>query len=42
VFHQFRQAKFDNGGLILSLSQFLLISPAAAKIEARLKVVKID
>ncbi len=25
VFHQFRQAKFDNGGSILSSSQFMLL-----------------
>jgi hypothetical protein len=25
VFHRFRQVKFDNGGSVLSLSQFLLL-----------------
>jgi hypothetical protein len=39
VFHQFRQAKFDNGGSILSPSQFLLL-PQKMKLAS--KVVKID
>ncbi len=37
VFHLFRQAKFDNGGSILTLSQFFDTAPAASKNEARSK-----
>jgi hypothetical protein len=33
VFHQFRQAKFAYGGLILSLSQFLLLPQLPQKME---------
>jgi hypothetical protein len=36
VLHRFRQAKFDNGGLILSSSQFLLLPQ---KMKPALKVV---
>ncbi len=39
VFHLFRQAKFDNGGSILSSSPFLLLPQ---KMELASKVVKID
>ncbi len=35
VFRQFRQANFDTGGSILSLSQFWLLPLAASKNEAR-------
>jgi len=42
VFHRFRQAKFDNGGLILSSSQFLILPQLPQKNEAASKVVKID
>jgi hypothetical protein len=37
VFHLFRQAKFDNGGSILSSSQFFATAQAASKNEARFK-----
>jgi hypothetical protein len=33
VFHRFTQAKFDNGGLILSSSQFLLLSKLPQKMK---------
>jgi hypothetical protein len=41
VFHRFRQAKFDNGGTILSLSQFLLLPQLHKKIKLVSKVVNI-
>jgi hypothetical protein len=41
-FHRFRQAKFDYGGLILSLSQFLLLPQLSQKVELTSKVVKVD
>ncbi len=37
VFHQFRQAKFDKGGSILSHSQFLLLPQLPQKNEAHFK-----
>ncbi len=37
VFHQIREAKFDNGGSILSSSQFLIMPTAASKNEAHVK-----
>jgi hypothetical protein len=40
VFHQYRQAKFDNGGLILSSSQFLLLPQLPQKMKLASKVVK--
>jgi hypothetical protein len=42
VFHQFRQAKFYSGGLILSFSQFLLLPQLPQKIGLISKVVKSD
>jgi hypothetical protein len=42
VFHRFRQAKFDNGGSILSSSQFLLLPQLPQKMKLASKVVKID
>ncbi len=42
VFHRFRQAKFDNGGSILSSSQFLKLSQPPKKMKLASKVVKID
>jgi hypothetical protein len=42
VFHQFRQAKFDYGGSILSSSQFLLLLQLPQKVELTSKVVKVD
>jgi hypothetical protein len=42
VFRQFRQAKFENGGLILNLSQFLLLPQLRQKMKLASKVVKID
>jgi hypothetical protein len=40
VFHQFRQSKFANDGLILSLSQFSLLPQLPKKAELASKVVK--
>jgi hypothetical protein len=37
VFHQFRQAKFANGGSILGSSQFLLLPQLPQKNEACVK-----
>jgi hypothetical protein len=42
VFRQFWQAKFANSGLILSLSQLLLLPQLHEKIKLASKVVKID
>ncbi len=42
VFHWFRLAKFDNGGLILSLIQFLLLPQQPLKIKLASKVIKIN
>ncbi len=42
VFRQFRQAKFDNNGLILSSSQFLLLPQQPLKIKLASRVVNID
>jgi hypothetical protein len=42
VFHQFRQAKFAYGDLILSLSQFLPLPQLPQKMELASKVVKVD
>jgi hypothetical protein len=42
VFHRFRQAKFDYGGLVLSLSQYLLLPQLPQKVELTSKVVKVD
>jgi hypothetical protein len=42
AFYRFRQAKFANGGLILSSSQFLLLPQLPQKKKLALKVVKID
>jgi len=42
VFHGFGQAKFANGGSILSSSQFTLLSQLPLKTMLSLKVVKID
>ncbi len=42
VFHRFRQAKFDYGGSILNLSQFLLLPQLPQKVEFTSKVVKVD
>jgi hypothetical protein len=42
VFHQFRQAKFGNGGLIINLSQFLQLPQQPLKMMLAVKVVKID
>jgi hypothetical protein len=40
VFQRFRQAKFDNGGSTLSLSQFLLLPRLPQKMKLASKVVK--
>jgi hypothetical protein len=40
LFRQFRQAKFANGGSILSSSQFLLLPQLPRKMEFATKVVK--
>ncbi len=40
VFHQFRQVKFDFGGSIVSLRQFLLMPQQPLKMTLALKVVK--
>jgi hypothetical protein len=42
VFQRFRQAKFDNGGSILSSSQFSLLPQLPYKMKLAYKVVKID
>jgi hypothetical protein len=42
VFHQFRQAEFAHGGLILSSSQFLLLPQLPQKMELASKAVKVD
>jgi hypothetical protein len=42
VFHRFRQAKFDNGGSILSSSQVLLQPQLPQKMKLASKMVKID
>ena len=42
VFHRLRQAKFDNGGSILSSSQFLILPQLPEKLKLASKVVKID
>jgi hypothetical protein len=42
VLHQFRQAKFANGGLILSLSQSSILPQLPQKIKLASKVVKIN
>ncbi len=42
MFHQFRQAKFAYGGLILSSSQFLQLPQLPQKMELASKVVKVD
>ncbi len=41
VFQEFSKAKSANGGLILSLSQFLIL-PQLQKIKLASKVVKVD
>ncbi len=40
VFHRFKQVKFDNGGLILSLSKLLLLLQQPLKMMLAIKVVK--
>jgi hypothetical protein len=42
VFHQFRQAKFANGGSILSSSQFSILLQLPQKMKLASKMVKID
>jgi hypothetical protein len=42
VFQGFRQAKSANGGLILSPSQFLILSQLPQKMKLASKVVKVD
>jgi hypothetical protein len=42
VFQGFSKAKSANGGLILSLSQFLILPQLPQKIKLASKVVKID
>jgi hypothetical protein len=42
VFHRFREAKFDNGGSILSWSQFSPLPQLPQKMKLTSKVVKID
>ncbi len=42
VFYQFREAKFCNGGSILSSSQFLILPQLPQKIKLASKVVKVD
>jgi hypothetical protein len=41
VFHRFRQAKFDNGGSILSSNQFSLLPQLPQEMKLTFKVVKI-
>jgi hypothetical protein len=41
-FHGFSKAKFDNGGSILSSSQFLILPQLPQKIKLASKVVKVD
>jgi len=42
LINKFGQAKFDNGGLILGSSQFLLLPLLPLKMALNLKVVRID
>ncbi len=42
VFHRFRQAKFPNGGSILSSNQFSILPQPPQKMKLASKVVKID
>ncbi len=42
MFHQFKKAKFANGGSILSFSQFLLPTQWPQKMTLAIEVVKID
>jgi hypothetical protein len=42
VFHRFREAKFDNGGSILSWSQFSPLPQLPQKMKLASKVVKVD
>jgi len=42
VFHGFGQAKFPDGGLVLGLSQFLILAQLPPKIMLVSKLVKID
>jgi hypothetical protein len=42
MFHRFRQAKFDNSGVMLSSSQFFILLQLPQKIKLASKVVKID
>jgi len=42
VFHGFEQAKFVNGGSILSSSQFTLLPQLSLKMMLNLKVAKIN
>jgi hypothetical protein len=42
VFQGFSKAKSANGGLILSLSQFLILPQLPQKIKLASKVVKVD
>jgi len=42
VFHRFGQAKFAYGGLVLGLSQFLLLPQPPQKMTLTSKVVKIN
>ncbi len=42
VFHRFMQAKFANGGSILSSSQFSILPQLTQKIKLASKVVKVD
>jgi hypothetical protein len=42
LFHRFQQAKFPYGDLILSSSQFLLLTQRPLKIILAIKVVKSD
>ncbi len=42
VFHRFRQAKFEVGGLILNSSQFLPMLQLPQKMKLGLKVVKME
>ncbi len=42
LFHRFRQAQVDNGGPILSSSQFLLLPQLSQKMKFATKVFKMD
>jgi hypothetical protein len=42
VFQGFRQAKSANGGSILSLSQFLILTQLSQKMKLASKVAKVD